>query len=356
MLVDLLASPPRRHQAQRHYRQNGQVGERYHFRSVEQLRSRSHGGMTRLQRRLCLERNFLVSKRELQGEKRKSTEDEAQKNFLEHSFALHEDLKSSQIVGEPIDETTADLDTAGVTLTSFLTSASSLAETSFVSNISASGIDEHDKSHVTFQQISFPARITNLKDLPKADHILHIAPQTITANLVVGIIRISPARTVRTKRGRGREMDIVELLVGDDTYTPFSITFWLVPDGGQRPTDKRDQSIQNREPLREALDRLRIQDVVLLQSVALHAFQGKVHGQSLSHRITRNETRVNLLVRGGEEVVDVGKVEKVQRVVEWVGQFVAPAARPVKAPSVKAQGADDRRRVRYIEELPPDTQ
>lgn len=303
-----------------------------------------------------LSATFSSPKDSFRGTKRKSIEDEAQKNFLEHSFAIHEELKSSQIVGEPADETTADLDTTGVMLTSFLTSASSLAETSFVSNTSASRIDELNRSHVNFQQISFPAHITNLKDLPKADHILHIGPQTITVNLVVGIIRISPARTVRTKRGRGREMDIVELLVGDDTHTPFSIAFWLLPDGSQRPMDKRGQPVQQCDPLREALDRLRIQDVVLLQSVALHAFQGKVHGQSLSRRITRNETRVNLLVRDGEQVVDVGKVEKVQRVVEWVGQFVAPAARPARARTVRVQGTDDRRRVRQVEELPPDTQ
>ncbi len=281
--------------------------------------------------------------------KRKTNEDEAQKNFLEHSFAIHEDLKSSQIVGEPTNETDVDLDATTLATTSFLTSASSLTGASFGSTISVSEIDSHNKSRTNVQHIDIPARITNLKDLPKADHILRIAPQTITVNLLVGIIRIFPARTVRTKRG-GQEMDIIELLVGDDTSTPFSITFWLQPDAPQPNQGLPEQ--QQREPLREALDGLRIQDVVLLRAVALHAFQGKVHGQSLSRRITRNETRVQLLGRGGERAVDGEEEEKVRRVVEWVRQFVAPAARPFKA---QGERGNERRRMR-VEELPPDTQ
>jgi hypothetical protein len=157
--------------------------------------------------------------------------------------------------------------------------------------------------------------LSDLEDLPNAAYIEKIQPETITVNLIVGIISIAAPRMVKTRWG---SKTIIEVVVGDDTRSGFTITFWL-------PSDAVDKSI---------LAGLRSQDIVLMQNIALNSFQKKVYGGSLR----RNLTRVHLLHRRKLDPTDKGglfstkalssssrgnvQLQKTVRVKDWVLKFV----------------------------------
>lgn len=142
-------------------------------------------------------------------------------------------------------------------------------------------------------------------------------------------------------------MELIEVLVGDETKSGFAINFWL-------------SSLQSAEgDMRDVLSRLRPQDVVLVRNVALSSFRGKVYGQSLRKEMTK----VHLLYRNRIDRTDVGgcynaadladgiihpQVEKTKNVREWVLRFVGAGP----GPKAKAKG-----RIEAVREvLPPDTQ
>ncbi|RDA93912.1 hypothetical protein CP533_4525 [Ophiocordyceps camponoti-saundersi (nom. inval.)] len=108
-------------------------------------------------------------------------------------------------------------------------------------------------------------------DDQSASTLESLYPQTVSVDLIVGILSLSQARSVKTRWGK--DLELVEVLVGDDTASSFAVTFWLP------------------SPVVE----LRRQDVVLIQRVALRVFKGAVHGQSLA----RGVTKVTLLWRAG---------------------------------------------------------
>ncbi|KAG8423735.1 hypothetical protein J3458_000602 [Metarhizium acridum] len=156
-----------------------------------------------------------------------------------------------------------------------------------------------------------PLHLSDLEDVPSAKQVTFLQPQTVTLNLVVGVLSVAQPRTVTTKWGS--TLSLIEVLVGDDTATGFAVTFWL-------PVDKVAES--------DAV-KLRRQDVVLMENVALHAFRGKVYGQSLR----RGLTRLHLLWRGEgggcystRSLVRAGgdnpQVDKVRAVRDWVLRFV----------------------------------
>lgn len=245
--------------------------------------------------------------------------------FYEHSYAIH-DIPSSQIASQ------ASFASSNSDPTSYLTSDSIYDSQSI---FPASG---QNAGNV---QIPIAGHLTNLKDIPHAQYLSSIVPQTMTVNLIVGIISISEPRVIPTKRGGS--VSLIELLVGDETKSGFSINFWL--------------SGQGKEDVKEVLENLRVQDIVLMKNVALGSFRGKVHGQSLR----KDMTKVWLMYREKIDRKDVGgcygkrelnfkgnegdaQLMKVKRVKDWVVSFVgvaAPARRGVK---------------RLREELPPDTQ
>ena len=82
--------------------------------------------------------------------------------------------------------------------------------------------------------------------------------------------------------------------------------------------------------------------MVLLRNVALSVFQGKVHGQSLNARISRNETTVEIL-DGSIDGNGVG-IQRTADVTRWVLNFVGPRERIAKGQTNLIK-----------EELPPDT-
>lgn len=258
--------------------------------------------------------------------------------YYEHSFAVHEGNPSSQIVG-----------------------AGSFVELSF-DPVS----DEHSINSTTYSDFSSQeqvarsrlaaAYLSDLRDMPNAAYLRSIVPQTMTVNLVVGIISISQPRTIITRRG-GRSVDLIEILVGDSTRSGFGINVWLPI------LEDNHQPVIGERTLRSDILRLRPQDVVLARTIALSSFNGRVSGQSLR----RNMTTLDLLYRNvvdaddergtyrakdleAEAIVD-SQVSKVKRVKDWVMQFVGNNARPPTSnnklmPRIKRE---------YLQVLPSDT-
>ncbi|KAF5879398.1 uncharacterized protein Bfra_006607 [Botrytis fragariae] len=232
--------------------------------------------------------------------------------FYEHSYAIH-DIPSSQITSSDFDST----------------------------SYSTSGYDSQSLFPQSGKNTQVPVTgyLTNLKDMPHAQHLSSIVPQTMTVNLIVGIISISEPRAISTRQGG--DVSLVEILVGDETKSGFSINFWLSGKG--------------KEEVQEVLENLRVQDIVLMKNVALGSFRGKVHGQSLR----KDMTKAWLMYREKIDRSDVGgcygrrdlerkeidvQLAKVKRVRDWVVGFVGVAT-------------TNRRGVKRVrEELPPDTQ
>lgn len=202
--------------------------------------------------------------------------------------------------------------------------------------------------------------VTALQNIPSAGYLRSLTPQTVTVNLIVGIITIRPPRRVVTRQWK-RELDIVEMVVGDETRTGFGITCWLPPS---LPLGSGDNE------LRQSLASLRPQDIVLFRMVGLSLFQERVYGQSLRNGITQ----VDLLHRKQVDATDPSGiygvlhlnatrdkiedtdpvVDKVQQVREWIRRFVADPTMPEPA------GGDGSPRMRAMKRgqtlLPPDTQ
>ncbi|KAL6897023.1 hypothetical protein GGI43DRAFT_410030 [Trichoderma evansii] len=210
--------------------------------------------------------------------------------FCEESLAAHTLMPSSQLASFSMEHTED-------TTTSFMT---------------------NDTDDVSLQDGTnplpppVPLHLSDLEDVPSASRILALSPQTVTLNLIVAVISIAQPRTVTTRWGT--TLSLVEVLVGDDTKSGFGVTFWL----------SNDQATTGQ------ISKLRRQDVVLMENVALHVFRGKVYGQSLR----KNLTRVNLLWRseagGYYQNRDLTKraaekhpqQEKTRLVKDWVLHFV----------------------------------
>ncbi|GAD97067.1 hypothetical protein AN5587.2 [Paecilomyces variotii No. 5] len=210
--------------------------------------------------------------------------------------------------------------------------------------------------------------ISDLKDIPNAAHLHSIIPQTITVNLVVGVIAVYPRRRVLTRWQR--ELDIVELIVGDNTKTGFGVTIWL-PPAEETTTTSITSHVQRGaggglradDALGQAVAALRPRDVVLLRTVGLSSFRDRVYGQSLRHGLTQ----IDLLYR---QPVDLGdrsgiytsraldaagaddlRAQKVRRVRDWIRHFVG------SGPDAAGGGRDtgmSSKPARLL--LPPDTQ
>ncbi|KAH7236161.1 hypothetical protein BKA59DRAFT_486418 [Fusarium tricinctum] len=221
-------------------------------------------------------------------------------HFYDHSLAVHNLIPSSQL--DSFEETTFEE-------TSFMT-------TSFAGRIEA--------------EESMPSHLSDLEDIPPAPKILALNPQTVTLNIIAGIISIAQPRTVTTRWGR--TLSLVEILLGDDTKTGFAVTFWLEQENAAAAE----------------IGALRRQDVVLMQNVALHVFKGKVYGQSLR----RGMTKVSLLWRrdgsglySTRELSKRGQMppqlQKAKQVKDWVLKFVG-ADVGVKTRSRKARVSWDR--------------
>ncbi|KAK5119678.1 hypothetical protein LTR85_007253 [Meristemomyces frigidus] len=252
--------------------------------------------------------------------------------FLEQSLARLTDLDSSQIA--PVAD-----DTTFISAGSFTTSFDSTSYPTSYGSFSTTSPTQGTAS-TQQQQLHFTGTITDIKRIPSADHLLRLAPQTITVNLLAAVITVSPSRTVRLRKRSG-EMDIIELLVGDETRAGFSISFWLAPADSQR---------KDADDMRHILRQLRAGDVVLLQNIALSAFKDCVYGQSLSKRFARNST--SLAVLSQPQGLPAQLQAKYSSVRQWSYDFVGRDRERV----MLGGGSGKRSGKRVREELPPDTQ
>ncbi|KAI1814286.1 hypothetical protein GGS20DRAFT_549344 [Poronia punctata] len=220
--------------------------------------------------------------------------------FYDHSLAIQEDISSSQLPST----------------TSFMTDESSVEITrGDHTNVSESN---DDYTEIPDGTCSVGAgHLSDLEDLPNAKYLQSIQPQTMTVNIIVGVISVTKPRTVRTRWGT--TMALVELLVGDETRSGFTITFWL----STGPTDAN-----------VLLQNLRRQDILLLRNVALSVFKDKVHG----HSLRKGHTKIHLLHRKRLDRDDQGgqysmkemaskrgthpQLVKTRKVWDWLLHFV----------------------------------
>ena len=258
--------------------------------------------------------------------------------YYEHSFALHENIPSSQIVSaDSFDD-------------SFTTEPED-----FSIPVSTSSQSHPPQSQQLTRSKLTSTHLTDLKDLPSATYLRSITPQTMTVNLVLGIISISQPRTIKTRKG-GHLIDLVEILVGDDTKAGFGINIWLPPS---------TPSVQHQDSsdiLRTQTSRLRPQDIILAKTVALSSFRGKVYGQSLR----KGMTTLDLLYRNAipddnaygafsaaqldqVNATNESQTRKLRNVKDWVMRFVGGTT---TAALPKHHLAEERR---VLQALPNDT-
>ena len=269
-------------------------------------------------------------------------------DFLSHSFAVLDNLQSSQI--EPTDNTLGEEETTLLTTNSFMTQ-SSLSDSDF------STFDNTVTRTPGKQLMTVSGPIASIKSLPSASHLVALRPQTITRNLIVGIIAISPAKTVTVRRGH-YEMDVIEMTVGDETKAGFTISTWLSPETSDQASVVRD--------MRRAMRRLKTGDVVVIERLSLSVFRDQVFGQSLNWRTTKNVTKFNVVDRDAIEQARVASasqavastiVDKVQRVRDWVDSFIGPSRKRQLENEDMRKGRKAARITELEEEyLPPDTQ
>ncbi|KFY21667.1 hypothetical protein V493_07226 [Pseudogymnoascus sp. VKM F-4281 (FW-2241)] len=267
--------------------------------------------------------------------------------FYEDSLAVYENLPSSAIPVPGSEDEILRPDAEAGTTVSNSTSFSTSLGLSFNSHSTAlsNGVD---------LPVPDGGRISDLGYIPNAKYLHSIQPQTMTVNIIVGIISISPPRSIQTRGGS--TVEIVELLVGDETRSGFGINCWLPLGTVSRP-------VGGHPDLRSSLSGLRPQDIILIRNVALSSFRGKVYGQSLRREVTK----VDLLFRNRIDRKDEGgcfsardlnntigsdihpQVGKTIRVREWVLRFVGHGAGTMRR---TVEG-----KVEVVDEkLPPDTQ
>ncbi|CAG7938499.1 unnamed protein product [Penicillium nalgiovense] len=228
--------------------------------------------------------------------------------FYDHSFAIHE---TSEVAGSDVYVTDSMQD-------------SSLGEDSVLASFEGLGKPDTPRSpHI----LHIPGPLSNLQDLPTARYIQSIAPQTMTVNMIVGVLAVHPPRRIVTRQWK-TELDLIEFVVGDETRAGFAVNFWLEPE---KPTAAKNNEADR---LRRSLSSIRPRDIVLLRTVGLSTFQDRVYGQSLR----RGMTTVELLHRQPVDVTDAvgfyqGRIEegsshddqpvlKVRRVRNWMLRFV----------------------------------
>lgn len=276
-------------------------------------------------------------------------------DFLDHSFALEANLQSSQIASH---NQSLDVDPEEAT---FLTDDSVYStnmdelDTTFMST-AASFRQEDSGPQSAVSSYRPVGPLMSIKAVPTAEYLLKIQPQTMTVNLLVGIISIAPARTVTTRKG-GQDMDIIELTVGDETKAGFTISSWHRAQDSQQPYEDQSRTI---------LSSLRPQDVVLIERVALSSFRNAVFGQSLNRRATKNATAITVLHKAHSLPLDTAQrlsfpravEDKLERVRDWVSSFVGPSAkRKAQSEPLPQAGTKKKSRSALLEEfLPADSQ
>ncbi|KKK20481.1 hypothetical protein ARAM_004471 [Aspergillus rambellii] len=270
------------------------------------------------------------------GMPKTALEDLELSQFYNHSFTVHE--------------------TSEVSAPGALSGGDGVQESGLWSESTVSSMASNNEGEVTRPQLPIPGGLTDLQDIPKAAYLHSIVPQTMSVNLIVAIIAIRPARRIVTRQWK-REVDLVEVVVGDETRSGFGVTFWVPPGDHKRAARTGDEGGAE---LRKSLTLLRPRDIVLFRTIALGSFRERVYGQSLR----RGLTKIELLHRQPVDATDTGGIyklrdilspnhaaqsedlplEKVRRVHEWIRRFVDFVPDPVGG------------KENPVVTLPPDTQ
>lgn len=277
----------------------------------------------------------------------------AEEGFLDHCLLANEEIAEA-IEASFANDTGTELDTSvGTNLTP-------TEELSFMTNVTDS-FNTNDNASAGLELLSC-LPVMDLKALPSANHLVKLYPQTVTPNFLAGVISISVPRTV-TVRPRGavqgiRQMEIVELLLGDDTAAGLSVTFWLTAGSEDRSVhDQVQERVKTKQAeMRKKLLKLRRGDLVLLTHIALSTFRGKVHGQSLRpSRLHCIHTGVFAIPQ--EVSANNGRNSiKLQKLRDWLNDFIGPPVRSMKRRGVSNPGDRFSRKLRLDEDLPDDTQ
>jgi hypothetical protein len=243
--------------------------------------------------------------------------------FYEQSYARHNGIVSSQLAA------------ASDSITSLHSS-----DISFDSAHSSGSLAQSLSEAI---EIPISRNLSDLKDIPNASYLDSIHPQTMTVDLIIGVISVLPPRAIKTRHGT--DVQLIEVLVGDESKSGFGVNFWL----------PASQLVQG--DMKSALGALRPQDVVLMRNIALCSFRGKVYGQSLR----REMTKVHLLYRNRIDRTDPGGCYKADDLLsaETPGQQVEKTAR-VRRWALKFLGAGGAKKGAksrvFREVLPLDTQ
>jgi hypothetical protein len=264
-------------------------------------------------------------------------------DYFQHSIMLHDTMLSSQIAAENDEGADNTISSSSFLSTSFDSVTTELANV-------ASGVKEG-----TTLQLPPKLAVTSLADIPDPKFLQSIYPQTPTPTFICVITDDVEVREVIVKRGY--RMNLYDVTVADPTSTGFKISFWF------RPVLTRDQA---QETLRRTLKELRVGDVVLLRNIALNVFRDKVYGQSLSPKISKARTSVEILYRadgssGYKNILPAAVDDLFGTVKKWAKAHVAPAY-----VSMKKRKADEGDRENLLKKalkkssanddgLPPDT-
>ncbi|KAK4195225.1 hypothetical protein QBC40DRAFT_316881 [Triangularia verruculosa] len=252
-----------------------------------------------------------TSTRNGESQSQSQSQDHALSQLYEHSIAIHQEMPSSHLV---LDHSQSD------------------QSASFISNETTSFMSDRTSQHEPARG-PLPFRgdthLADLKDIPPASHLTKLLPQTVSVNLIVGIISVARPRVVNTRWG---PKYLVEILVGDETRAGFTITYWL-------PSYDIEKS---------CLAGLRPGDIVLMQNIGLNVFLKKVYGSSLR----KDLSKVHLLYRVKLDSKDSGghyaasdlsstsnrhpQLDKTHQVRDWVLNFVGGGNRQQDKSKTKA--------------------
>ncbi|EMD68264.1 hypothetical protein GGP41_001811 [Bipolaris sorokiniana] len=228
--------------------------------------------------------------------------------LIEHSLVFHDSLLSSQVVpGEGPDST---INSSSFLSTSFETTTSDYS--------SPHKADQHTIIHVPLK-----LSITPLASLPSAQQLRAIYPQTPTPNFICVVTTSPEKREIFVRRG-GYKMDLWEIIVADDSFSGFKTAFWMRPN-----LDSKDERTRSQRSLLEALQGIKVGDIILLTNVALTSFRDTVFGQSLNPAIARARTDIHVLMKSnGISAAQPGRLpsqvdEAFTRVKKWARMHVA---------------------------------
>ncbi|KAJ5027905.1 hypothetical protein PSV08DRAFT_405009 [Bipolaris maydis] len=200
--------------------------------------------------------------------------------------------------------------------------SSSFLSTSFETTTSDYSSPNKADRH-TIIHVPVKLSITPLASLPSAQQLRAIYPQTPTPNFICVVTTNPEKREVFVRKG-GYKMDLWEIIVADDSFSGFKIAFWMRPN-----LDSKDERTRSQRLLLEALQGIKIGDIILLTNVALTSFRDTVFGQSLNPAIARARTDIHVLMKSnGISAAQPGRLpapvdEAFTRVKKWARMHVA---------------------------------